>query len=299
MTQERLERVLAGLGLSERPSADRAGLDRLYGAWCQRVPFDNTRKLLALRSGDLGPLPGIDPADFLDAWLACGAGGTCWPSCNALHAVLSACGFDAARVTASMLEVGVPNHGTIIVRLEGGDYLVDSSMLLNRGVRLESDRTVVMDDPLKPVEYETVNGAVRLWFEFLRVDGIGSISCRLMTRGVSDTVFREACEAARGVGPFNDQLVAARNFPDRVVAVHGRWEMNRHRDGRVTITEHTAAGLRGVLVDTLRFSAAYVDAWADSGALAGSLEDRPRHDGPPASLWPRRPGRGHRAGHDV
>jgi hypothetical protein len=57
--------------------------------------------------------------------------------------------------------------------------------------------------------------------------------------------------------------------------------MNRHRDGRVTSTEHTADGLRGLLADTLRFSPAFVDAWAASGALARSLEDRSGHDGPP------------------
>ncbi len=44
LSGERLDRVLTGLGLAGRPSIDRAGLDRPYGAWCKNVPFDNTRK---------------------------------------------------------------------------------------------------------------------------------------------------------------------------------------------------------------------------------------------------------------
>jgi hypothetical protein len=170
LTDARLATVLARLGLSSPPTVDRAGLDRLYGAWCQSVPFDNTRKLIALRSTAPGPLPGIDPVDFLDTWLEHGVGGTCWPSCNAFYTVVVACGFDATRVTASMADLGPPNHGTILVGLDGRDYLVDTSMLLNRAVPVMRDETGIDDDPLKPVEYETVDGAVRLWFEFVRRD---------------------------------------------------------------------------------------------------------------------------------
>lgn len=56
------DRVLAKLGFPSRPAANRAGLAALYAAWCQGVPFDNARKLIALRANDHGPLPGDSPA---------------------------------------------------------------------------------------------------------------------------------------------------------------------------------------------------------------------------------------------
>ena len=280
LTDARLATVLARLGLSSPPTVDRAGLNRLYGAWCQSVPFDNTRKLIALRSTAPGPLPGIDPVDFLDTWLEHGVGGTCWPSCNAFYTVVVACGFDATRVTASMADLGPRNHGTILVGLDGRDYLVDTSMLLNRAVPVTRDETGIDDDPLKPVEYETVDGAVRLWFEFVRRDETFSIPCRLMTRGVDESVFDALYEASRRVGPFNDQLVATRNFPDRVVAMHARWETSRFRDGSVVTVEHDGAGLRNALIGTIGLSPGFVDAWAASGALEASLGERPPPTGP-------------------
>ena len=52
--EDLLERVLAKLGFSSKPVADRAGLEALYAAWCRGVPFDNTRKLIHLRANDPG-----------------------------------------------------------------------------------------------------------------------------------------------------------------------------------------------------------------------------------------------------
>jgi len=42
------------------------------------VPFDNVRKLIHVKSGKAGPLPGGTAEDFFTAWLRHGTGGTCW-----------------------------------------------------------------------------------------------------------------------------------------------------------------------------------------------------------------------------
>jgi arylamine N-acetyltransferase len=280
-----LERVLDRLGLNGRPTTDRSGLDALYAAWCAHVPFDNTRKLVALRSGDDGPFPGIDPTDFFETWLEDGTGGTCWPSCNALYAVVTSWGFDAERVTASMMDMPEANHGTIIVRIDEDECLVDSSMLLNRVIRLTSGETVIDTDPLRPVEYETIDGEIRLWFECLTRSGAAYLPCRLLIRGVGERMFCEAYEASRRFGPFNHRLIATRNLPDRVETFQGRVQLTRRADGRRTQKTHDGDSLQEALVQVIGLSPAWVEVWAASGALAASLEEDAA-DGPPISGVP-------------
>ena len=94
--------MLAKLGVA-RPAPDRDGLAAVYGAWCRRVPFDNVRKMIHVRAEDPGPLPGDDPTEFFESWLAHGAGGTCWAGNGALFALLQALGFSASRGVATML----------------------------------------------------------------------------------------------------------------------------------------------------------------------------------------------------
>jgi N-hydroxyarylamine O-acetyltransferase len=95
------ERVLERLGLTGPPRPDLEGLVFVYGAWCARVPFDNVRKMIALRRG-AARLPGAAAADFFSGWLEHGASGTCWPTSNALFVLLRALGFEARRVAGCM-----------------------------------------------------------------------------------------------------------------------------------------------------------------------------------------------------
>ena len=46
-----IDRVLERLGFGTPPAIDLDGLSGLYAAWCARVPFDNVRKIIALRTG--------------------------------------------------------------------------------------------------------------------------------------------------------------------------------------------------------------------------------------------------------
>src|SRR6476620_7105682 len=83
-----LSRVISRLELPNTLAIDLAGLTTVYAAWCRSVPFDNVRKMIAIRSGDNAAMPGLDAADFFENWLANGSGGTCWPSSNALFTLL-------------------------------------------------------------------------------------------------------------------------------------------------------------------------------------------------------------------
>ena len=156
------EAVLSKLGLSERPALDRAGLDEIYRAWCRRVPFDNLVKRIHLGGGSPAPIPNGPPDAFFASWLAHGTGGTCWPSAGGLHALLVELGFDARRGSAAMFDNlygPIHTHGTTLVRVDGVDYWVDSSMLTDVALPLVPHAPTRHDDPVSPVWAEPVDDA--------------------------------------------------------------------------------------------------------------------------------------------
>ena len=125
LPDELLERVLARLEISRQPDPTPESLRAIYAAWCRRVPFDNVRKLIRLRLGNTGQLPGDTSEDFFEAWLRHGAGGTCWPGAGACQALLQSLGFEAVRGIGTMLVVpGLPpNHGTVRVTFDRAHFL--------------------------------------------------------------------------------------------------------------------------------------------------------------------------------
>ena len=119
---ELVERVLQGLGLENYPRNDLESLQNLYCRWCRKVPFGNLQKRLFLSAGGLGPMPGHTAKDFFTDWLAYGTGGTCWAVSHALHDLLQALDFEVRRASGTTLSsttVRGPNHGTVVVTLDG------------------------------------------------------------------------------------------------------------------------------------------------------------------------------------
>ena len=126
-----VERVLTKLGLHQRPALDLAGLNALYAAFSANVPFDNIQKRIWFASSQITPLPGGDPNEFFSNWLQHGTGGTCWPLNGAMYSLARALGFDARRIVGSVIVEGYPrgaNHGSVLVNLDGINYLVDAWM---------------------------------------------------------------------------------------------------------------------------------------------------------------------------
>lgn len=126
----RRDALLRRMDFGGRPPADLENLRRLYRAWLRTVPFCSSRKRCHYdRDPDrAGPLPVMTAPSFVDAFLADGTGGTCFPAAEALYQTLLACGFVARRALGSMLDfsqIPGPNHGTVIVTIDGRDYLVD------------------------------------------------------------------------------------------------------------------------------------------------------------------------------
>jgi N-hydroxyarylamine O-acetyltransferase len=210
-----VERVLSKLGLSQAPATGLVGLRALYDAWCRRVPFDNVRKRIHLHQGLAGPLPGDAAVDFFEAWLAHGTGGTCWAGNGALQALLASLGFAARRGCGTMLVRPdlPPNHGTVIVAVDGALLLVDASILFGEPLPLVGGARV--DHPAWGVALHRREGALHVaWRPFH-----ATFDCRLDALATTAEEFRTRHEATRSFSPFNGMLSARRNEGETVIGV--------------------------------------------------------------------------------
>src|SRR5262249_49446497 len=137
-TSDLVEAVLVRLGV-ERPAADLEGLRAVYGAWCGAVPFENTLKLIHVFEEVPGPLPGSTTDDFFRSWLEHGTGRTGLAANGALHDMLAALGFEVERAIATMMpspDVRGPNHGSVVVTLDGDRWITDASILSGEPIRI-------------------------------------------------------------------------------------------------------------------------------------------------------------------
>jgi arylamine N-acetyltransferase len=280
---ELLIRVKAGLGLAEDLSPDLEGLRQVYAAWCARVPFDNIRKMISLHSGE-EQLAGLDAADFFENWLEHGAGGTCWPSSNALFVLLLSLGFDARRVAGAMFDMPDINHGTIKVRIDGQDWMVDTSMLTYEPIELTHE-VVIRPGPVNAVEAEPENGSYVIWCDFPPLPEF--IPCRLHHDPVDDEFYRERYEIySRDQSPFNEKIYIRRGGPDGVGVLYGNGMFTRKPDGSLDYREFDRDSLCTYLVDEAGVSKKLVDEWIASGALDSTFASN-EHRASPEITRPR------------
>jgi len=245
--------VLERFGLQESPETTTEGLARLYLAWCHNVPFDNLRKRVHLVAADPAPLPGGTPGDFFDAYLRHGTGGTCWPSSAALHALLTSVGFDARRGSAAMGDdlFGVAHtHGTVIVRVDGAEYWVDSSMLSDRVLPLRRGEETALDDPIRPMRAEPVENLWRVWWTNPAFEA--ELGCLLLDDDVSLDHYLERYEASREASPFNTGIYATHNFDGRTLTFAQGSLFTRTADGLVR--SEAPGGAAQCLVEELGYS---------------------------------------------
>ena len=259
---ELLERVLAKLGLGERPDVDLAGLNSVYAALSRSVPNDNIQKRIWFGGDRTTPVTGGHPPEFFENWLMHGTGGTCFPINGATAALLEALAFSIRRITSTMMVPGASrgdsNHGTVIATVDGADYVVDAQtagfevlpLLPGEETRTTSDihamRAVPIEDGFD-VRFHA--GHVRdKEFRFLTependpVDHISFLS--LYDRSAN----------VEGYSPFNTALYICRHFEDSILSIHQGNKITVAADGSLTSTEVDDTQTREVLVEEFGIS---------------------------------------------
>jgi N-hydroxyarylamine O-acetyltransferase len=251
VTPQLRDTVLERLGLSAAPSIDPEGLATIYEAWCRNVPFDNVRKWIAVSRGDVEALPGSTAEDFFQAWLQHRTGGTCWAGNGALCELLKSCGFDVARGVCTMLVAPdlPPNHGTVVAKFDGEEYLVDASILHLKPMRLNVHISVAYPYAVQ-LEFEQEQWQIH-WRPANHPNGL---TCRVDYFPTTDADFQQRHEFTRAWSPFNYSL-AIRSLRGRcVIGAFGLEWYQMSADGKTERREVTRNERSEMLVEQLGYS---------------------------------------------
>jgi N-hydroxyarylamine O-acetyltransferase len=247
-----VNRVLSKLEI-DAPVTDLPGLAAVYHAWCRKIPFDNSLKMIDVHGNSPAPLAGSKPDAFFDNWLRFGSGGTCWSGNGGLHALLTALGFNASRGVATMRVAPdlPPNHGTVVVDFEDSRYLVDASILHSEPLLL---------DAANPPDTRNASPAWGVGL-FLEDDSFNiswrplhltdSLHCRLDYTSATLEDFEQRYESTRGWSPFNYELYLRVIRGNSVVGIAQGKRIEISAEGEMHTTPLKAADRVSVLVDEL------------------------------------------------
>jgi arylamine N-acetyltransferase len=258
-----VHRVLTKLGLRQRPALDQSGLNALYAAFSASVPFDNIQKRIWFASSQAAPLPSGDPNEFFNNWLQHGTGGTCWPLNGAMYALAHALGFDARRIVGSVIVEGYPrgaNHGSVLVTLDGINYLVDAWMAAFKVLPLISGKPSSTGHGIHDISaVPTETG-----FEIITYPGFDR-EHPLPFRNepeydpVDHALFLARYDRTKAVGFFNDALFICRHFPESILTMGRKSKFHLAADGTLTKTEPTDAQRKASLIEEFGLSEEIVD----------------------------------------
>ena len=264
LSPELLERVLAKLGLNERPSLDLVGLNALYVAYWVNVPgIDTIRKRIWFAGEQTGPLPGGDPGDYFEHWLAHGTGATCWPTNGAVYALVHALGFDARRIAGCIVLEQYPgtNHGSVVVTLDGVDYLVEANFAAGDVLRLvPGTATATSDDIHRIRAVPTEGGFDVLWYQGHDREKELTFRTEAEHDPVDHAFFLDRYNRTKQLSVFNDALFICRRLPDSIVTLGRKNKINVTADNTLTKTEISDAERKRVLIEEFGISEQMADA---------------------------------------
>ncbi len=258
LSADLLERVLAKLGLTDRPALDLAGLNAVYAAWSTSVPFDNIQKRIWFAGDRSKPVTGSDPVAFFENWLRDGTGGTCWPTSGATATLLDTLGFDTRRIAGAMIEtseVGQPaGHGSVIVTIDDAQFLVDASMSAFEVLPLVAGEQTAAGAGIHAIAANPVDGGFEVgWYPGHLRDRLARFRTDAAYDPVDHAFFLEGYAKSIASGPFNDALYICRRYRESIITVRSGQKFVTAVDGRVSVSALSDGDRKGLLVAELGY----------------------------------------------
>jgi arylamine N-acetyltransferase len=251
-----VERVLAKLALKNEPALDLAGLNRLYAAISGGIPFDNVQKRIWFAGDRKQPVTGGDPREFFENWVRHGTGGTCWPGNGGMYALARALGFQARRMAGSVIVANYPqggNHGSVLVTLDGIDYVFDHTFGAFKVAPLVPGNRASSGTGIDNIEVIPVDGGFEVFFHLGWTEDALAFRTEPEHDPVDHAFFLARYDNASRVGFFNDTLLITRRFANSIVTIGRMNKIVVSAEG-LTKTELTAAQRDEVLIHELGLS---------------------------------------------
>ena len=183
-----------------------------------------------------------------------------------------------------MRDTGILSHGSTTARLDGSDWLLDSSMLTMNPLPLREE-LFIASDPLWSAEVEYVDNTHVIWWETVAAPDY--IPCRLLIDDATHDFYIERYEASRDRSPFNERIYVRRNTPDSILVITGNRRFLKTSRG-VEASVLSAKQLEEHLVSEAGFSSEVVGTLRECGAIKASMLPP---EGPPPPLSGPRPSR--------
>lgn len=247
------EKVLERFGFSDFPDPDLAALNAMYKGWTRLVGYDNVQKRIYFAEGGRGPFPSVNPNDFVETLLQHGVGGSCWVTAEAFFGVLHQSGFDVRRVAGQMLECNdpmKPNHGSVLITIDGIEYAADPSMCGEEAIALIDGQETHAESPVHGL---WSMGDGHYWWKpsHARVD----VEYVTQFDGCTADYFAYRYEKTKEFSLFNDILYARRNLDDGGAITIGRGALiTNDSENNQSIEPVEFDGIKQILIERMGMS---------------------------------------------
>ena len=182
--------------------------------------------------------------------------------------MLCAAGFDANRISGSIVMEGIEqdgNHGSVLVRLDGVDYLADAQLASFRVLALVPGEPASTGDGLHDIRAVPVaDGFDVQWYPgsnrqtplIMRPNfKLGAVDHDFFVAHYALSTLRQ-----RNRSPFNDALFIARRFPDSIVVIGRGNRIDVCGDNTAVKTEISREERDRMLIEELGISEEAVNA---------------------------------------
>ncbi|MDB5555181.1 MAG: hypothetical protein JWL86_5165 [Rhizobium sp.] len=262
LSTDLLTAVLMKLGVAGKPAVDLASLNQLCAAYSSHVPNDNIQKRIWLAGARTRPVTGGDPVEFFTNWLEHGTGGTCFPANGALCTLFHTIGFAARRISGAVLMEGIEhdgNHGSVLVNLDGIDYLVDAQLAAFSALPLVPGQFASTGAGIHDIRALPVSGGFDVqWYPGSNRQTPLVMRPNLQLGAVGHDYFlaQYALSASRDRrrSPFNEALFVGRHFAESILIVGRGNRIDISADNMVTKSEITLIERNRILVEELGIS---------------------------------------------